>query len=92
MAFPQDAGRCTLETVHKAGYGDFWRVVHQQMNVVVLSVKLDKFSFKLLANIREDAAHILKNGFSEHMAAVFGHKDQVNMKVENTVPPVANIA
>lgn len=92
MAFPQDAGRCPLETVHKAGYGDFGRIVHQQMNVVVLAVKLDQLRFKLLANVGKHAAHILKNGFGEHMAAVFGHKDQMNMKIEYTVPPVSNIA
>ena len=47
----QHSAGYTLERVDQIGYSDLRRILDQQVDVVVFSVHLDKFSFKVGANV-----------------------------------------
>src|SRR5215470_12089480 len=55
------------------------------MHVIVFAVHLDN-RLKVGTYATEHAAHIVRHVFREHLATVFGHKDQMSMKRENAVP------
>ncbi len=60
--------------------------------MVVFALKLDQFRLEVLAYLPEQSAHVLKNGLCEHMAPVFGYKDQMNVNIENTVSSAPDFA
>ena len=57
------------------------------MHVVILAVHLDKLRLEVGAHAGQHAAHVVQNLFAEYAAAVFGHKDQMDMNRENAVSP-----
>ena len=57
--------------------------------MVMLAVEFHQFRLKVGADARKDAAQVINDFFCEHATAVFCHKDQVNVHLENTMPAVS---
>lgn len=83
--------RDALEAIDQGRHRHLGRIVHQQMHMVILAVELHQFCLKVSTDAGEDHAQVIENFFGEDAAAVFGHKDQMNVHSEYTVPAVANI-
>ena len=56
------------------------------MDVIILAIHFDQFGFEVGTHRGEYALRIVQNGRREHAAAVLGHKDQMDVHGENTVP------
>src|SRR5665647_2083518 len=61
------------------------------MNVIIFTIKLDKFRFKVNTHVSKYDAEIINHFFCEHVAAVFCYKDQMNMHFKNAMSSVPNI-
>ena len=61
------------------------------MNMVSLAVHLNKLGFEIATHLAKDRAQALECVRVEHLAAIFGYKDQMDMQLENTVSAMANI-
>ena len=85
LFFPNHAAANALQTINQFGNTNFWWVVNQQMYMVIFAVKFHQFSFKAFAYFNENRSHEIKGFFCEHAASVFCYKDQMNMKIKNTV-------
>lgn len=59
--------------------------------MVIFSIKLNEFCFKVSTNAAKNTFQIIQNFFGENATAILGDEDQVNMKVKNTVPAVSDI-
>ena len=55
------------------------------MNMVVLPIEFEQFSFKVLAYRLHHRAHLVQDRFGKDAATVFCHKDQMHINVENAV-------
>ena len=82
---PQSSAGYSLKAVHELAEGDFWRIVHEQMHVVILSIHLDKLRLEIRAHARKQVSHIIQDLFGKHSAPVFGHEDQMSVKGKNTM-------
>ncbi len=80
-----------LEAIHKRGDRDLGRILHQQMRMIVLAVHLHQRGLEVQAHAAEDAAQRIDGRAVEHLAAVFRHKDQVDVHLENAVSSVSNV-
>ena len=58
--------------------------------MVMLTIEFHQFRFKVGANTSEDTSQVVNHFFGEHATAVFCHKDQVDMHLENAMPAVSN--
>lgn len=81
----------SLETVHQFRHGHFWRIVYQQVYVIILAIELDQFCLEVNADTGEYRAQVVKNFFCKHSATVFRHEDQMDMHHENAMPADPNI-
>ena len=81
----QQAARDTLQAVHELGQLHVWRVIHQQVHVVVLAVHLNELRAEVLAHAREDALQRLDVPAIEYFAPVFRCEHQMRMDEEDTV-------
>ncbi len=61
------------------------------MHMVILAVEFHQRRFKVGTYLGEDFLKVIQNGFCEYAAAVFRHKDQMDMHLENTVSAVSYI-
>ena len=59
--------------------------------MVVFTVELDHFCLKVGADFGERFPEYLKSPSVQHLLPVLGHKDQMNMHIENAMPACANI-
>ncbi len=59
--------------------------------MVVFAVHFDQVRFKTSADLAEDGAKPLHRIPVEYFAAVFRHKDQMNVHLENAMPAVSNL-
>ncbi len=59
--------------------------------MIVLSVALDQFRFKVAADLGKDFSKVADCQFRQHIPAVFCDKDQVRVKAVNYVPASAKI-
>jgi hypothetical protein len=59
--------------------------------MVVLAVHLDQLRLKVGADLGEDDSQPLNGVAIEHSAAIFRHKDQVDVHLEHAVPSMPNI-
>lgn len=75
-----------LETVDQSGQGDFWRIMHQQVDVIVLAIALDQLRPKVSTDLGKDAAQVADGRIGQHVMAVFGDEDQMDMQHVNDVP------
>jgi len=88
----QVPGRYSLEAVYDPGDCHFRWIVHQEMNMVFLPVKLYEIGLEVTAHVLEYAAHGIQDGLCEDFSAILGHEHEVHMQVENAVPSGADIA
>lgn len=70
-----DAAGYTLEAVHKGRDGDLWRIVHQQVDMIVPAVHFHQLGLEVGTDRRKNLPHVVEHGGGEDVAAVFGHKD-----------------
>ena len=89
MPLPHETAGYAFEAVDEHRDGDLRRIVHQQMDMIVLAVDLDQFRFEVGADRCEDIAHVVEHGIGEDVAAVFGHEDQMDVHGENAVSSMA---
>ena len=61
------------------------------MHMVFFAVKLDKFSFKVLADTVKNFFKVFKNSLRKNPITVFCDKDQMCMKEKNAVSSCANV-
>jgi len=80
-----------LQAVHQRRDGDLGRVVHKQVDVIVLTVELNQFRLEVGTDAGEYPVQVIEDFLGEHFAAIFGHKDQMHMHQEDAVPSVPNI-
>lgn len=92
MALSKSSRRNAFEAVHQFGHSEFWRIVHEQVYVVVLTVEFHKLRLEVLAHLREDPAKVIKGSLGQDAAAVLGNKDQMYVHQENAVSSVSNVA
>lgn len=59
--------------------------------MVVLPVELNEFSLEVSADTGKDLAQIVDHLFREYTSAVFCHKDQVHVHLENAMPAGSNV-
>ncbi len=77
----QDSRRYSLQRVHEGRKSDGWRIMNQQVNVVLLAVELDHSGTGILAGIGHELVAAGKDWPGQRSSPVLGHKDQVDMKV-----------
>lgn len=59
--------------------------------MIVLAVHFDQLGLEVDADPGKDGAEPADGIAVKDFAAVFRHKNQVDMHLENTVPPVSNV-
>jgi hypothetical protein len=62
-----------------------WRVVHEQVDVVYRSVPLDRLRLEVSAHFVEDGFASMESVGVKDLRSILGHKDQVGMKLTNTM-------
>ena len=55
------------------------------MNVIRFAVYFYQLGLEVVTDLLEDLPHRRKVGLLENIAAVFSHKDQMNMKIKNAM-------
>lgn len=85
VVLAQSAAGHSLEAVHQSRYSHLGRIVHQQVHMVIFPIHLNQLRLEIHADRGKDTAHIIEYGGSENAAAVFGHKDQMDVHCKNTV-------
>ena len=86
VLFADHAAGHALEAAHQRRDGDLGRVVHQQVDVIVLTVELNQFRLEVGTDAGEYPVQVIEDFLGEHFAAIFGHKDQMHMHQEYAVP------
>jgi hypothetical protein len=84
-------GGYALEAVHQRGDRRGWRILDQQMHVVVLAIARPKLGAKIGADFGKDGSDFLDGRAIEYMSTIFCHKDQVDMKHENAGSAATNV-
>lgn len=87
--FAQQPRRHPLERSYKAGQGHLWRIVDQQVYVIVLAVELNKLGIKVPADVGHDQAHRLQVLLLEYTSPILGYEYQVNMEHKDAMPSVS---
>ena len=59
--------------------------------MIVFTVELHQFRFKVVTYVREDYFQLIQNRFCEYVTPVFCYKDQMHMHIENAVSSMSNI-
>ena len=62
------------------------------MSVIRFAVYLDQLRFEVAADLSEDLSQRLKVPLLEDVIPVFGHENQVNVKVENAMAGCSDFA
>ena len=62
------------------------------MHRVMFAIEPDRPGLEVLANVCEDPVHRVQVLLVEHVAPVPGDENQMHVKRENAVPPVAKFA
>ena len=58
------------------------RIIHQQVNVVVLAVHLNESRFKVPANALEDGTKAIDRISVKYLPSILCGKDQMNVKLK----------
>src|SRR3989304_3135933 len=91
VLLPHEATGYAFQAIHQRRHRHLWRIVHQQVHMILLAVELHQLRLEVAANLGEDAAQVVENGFGEHATPIFCHKDQMDVHLEYAVPAVSNI-
>jgi tRNA A37 threonylcarbamoyladenosine dehydratase len=67
-----------------------WWIVHKQMNMIVFAVHLDKLSREVKTDLRKDGTKSLDGISVQYSISILCNEDQMDMKLENTVPTVSD--
>ena len=67
------------------------RIVHEQVNVVVLATRFNKLGFEVSTDLLKDGSKPLDRIHVEDPMAILGDKDQVNVKLEHTMSTTSNV-
>ena len=67
MALPHEAAEDALEAVHQGRHGPLGRIVHQQVDVIILAIHLHQLRLEVGADRREDGAHVVQHGLGEDL-------------------------
>ena len=67
---PKASAGHALEAVHQHRHRDLGRVIHQQMDMIVLSIHLDQFSLEIRADLRKDGSERSGRGFAQNPPSV----------------------
>ncbi len=59
--------------------------------MIVFAIHLDQFRIEVRADLGEDAAQVVDGVTVQHLASVFGHKDQMDVHMEHAVSSSAYI-
>ena len=85
------SARHALEAVDELRNGNIGRIVHQQLNMIPLSVHFHQFCIEVLADVLEDVFEEPKLICSKACTPVFCHEDQMHMHHEYTVSSPTDI-
>src|SRR5690606_5660958 len=78
-------GRHALQRVHQRRHRNLRRVLHQQVDVIVLAIHLDQACFEVGAHLGEHPTQEVEVLPCQHSTPILGHEDQVNMECGKTV-------
>lgn len=68
-----------------------WRVVDEQVDMIVFAVEFHQFSIEVMADIRQNRLHRIQMLLLEHVASILSYEYQVNMKSKHTMPSMSQI-
>jgi len=68
-----------------------WRIVHEQVEVFCLAVRLDQLRRKVGRDFLEDRSEPLEGIAVKDLSAILCNKDQMDVKLRNTMPAAANL-
>jgi len=85
------AGRDALQAVDQLGQADLGRVVHQQMDVVLLAVELAQLHLEVFANIPEYLFQPFEARCVEYLPTPFRDEHQVRVENEDNMPSFSHI-
>ena len=88
----QQPGRNPFERCDQIRQRHFWRVIDQQMHMIMLAVEFHQLGIKILTHACHDQVHSIKVLSLEHITPIFCYEYQMNMKREGTVSPMAKFA
>jgi len=54
--------------------------------MVSFTIDFNQICFEIITDLSKDHFHCFKVNLLKHIFAVLGNEDQMNMKIENTVP------
>ncbi len=83
VLFADHAAGDAFQAVHLRRDGDLRRIVHQQVDVVVLAVELHEFRLEVGADAGEDAAQVLDDFLGEYLTPAFGGRMSKRRKVKS---------
>jgi len=89
ILFAYHPARNTFETIDQRRYGNLWRVIDQQVNMIIFAIELNEFRLKVSANAGENLVQFIQYVFGKDITPIFCDKDQVYMKIKNTVSSCA---
>jgi hypothetical protein len=78
LLFKQSRGD-PFEAIHQARNGDFGRVVHQKVDMVLLAIALNEPGLKIQTDTGKNLTQVLQEGSRENVLTVFSNKDQMDM-------------
>ena len=58
--------------------------------MVMLAIEFHQFRLKVDTDASEDAAQVINHFLGKYATAIFRHKDQVNVHLENAMPAVSH--
>ena len=68
----------------------FGRVLHQQVDMIILAIHLDELRLKVGAGPGTDGTQATDGVAIEYFAAIFRHKDPMDVHLKNAVHSVSN--
>lgn len=80
-----------FEAVYEAGDGYLWRIFNQQVDMIVLAIHLDQLRPEVCTGIGEYDAQPIDGVAVEHSAAIFSHKDQMDVHLKSAVTSASDI-
>lgn len=89
---PKAPGRGPLQAVDEDRDRRLGWVLHEKVDMVILSVEFQELPLEVLADFRQDGTEEGTDPIRDDTATILGHKDQVNTECVNNVPTCSEIA
>ncbi len=67
------------------------RIVHKQVKVIWFAIDFNELGLEVIANLFEDDFESFERVGVKYLLAILCDKDQVNMKLNNTVSTATNL-